>query len=128
MQFTNSLIFLTLLVFYSSVYSTKMKSELYLESRTFLKEVITESAAGAFCFLNSNGTVYDLRPMNNIEKDYTILQGNSSQIHFNMCKNAHQKCGKNSGMVIWSSIQDSKNCKTLAGEETVVSNWAILSK
>jgi hypothetical protein len=128
MHLSKSIIFLTLLLFFSSIYAAKMKLDLKLESRTFLREVITQSAAGAFCFLNSNGTVYDLRPLKNSQKDYTISQGNSSQVNFNMCRNALQKCGNNTGMVMWSNIQNSNDCKALAGGETVVSKWAILSK
>ena len=123
-----SILFLSLLVIFSSVYSAKLKSELGVNSRTFLKEIVTKSAGGAFCFLNSNGTVYDLRPMKNSTKDYTIPNGNSSQVDFNVCRNTVHQCGNKTSMVLWTNKQDAKDCVALAGGEMVVSQWSILGK
>jgi len=128
MPLTKSIVFLTLLLFFSSIYAAKIKSELKLNTRTFLQEMITQSEAGVFCYLNSNGTVYDLRPLTNTQKDYQIVQGNSSQVDFNICKNANKRCGDKIGMVTWTNIQDAKDCKVLAGLETVASKWSLLSK
>jgi hypothetical protein len=123
-----SILFLSLLVIFSSVYSAKLKSELGVNSRTFLKEIVTKAAAGAFCFLNSNGTVYDLRPMKDSKADYTIPNGNSSQVDFNVCRNTINQCGNKTSMVLWTNKQNTKDCLALAGGEMVVSQWAIMCK
>jgi hypothetical protein len=119
-------LFISILLIFSLATAAKLKS-----TKTFLKEIVSSSANQAFCFLNNNGTVFDLNPLTNSTVDYSI-HGLSYTVNFNICKNALNKCGNKTSIVTYQNkihldgIAD--ECIALSGAEAVVSKWTVLSK
>ena len=127
-----NILFLTLLVLTSLISGLKTNTDLKvknkLRTQLFLQEITTQTASQAFCFLNNNGTVFDINPLHNKTKDYNI-SGADYTLNFNVCKNANSKCGNRTSLVSWrSNSTGTEECVLLAGAESVVSKWAIISK
>jgi hypothetical protein len=118
----NSVIFLTLILLFSFTLTSKLKSS----SKTFLREIVEEVTSEAFCFLNHNGTVYNLNSLKNSTADYKIASDNYV-VNFNICKNAINACGNKTSYATWRDITNPQDCSSLAGPELVVSKWSILS-
>jgi hypothetical protein len=132
---SKTIVFLLIIVLLGSFVESKMKvkkshsklSKSKAVSKTFLKQVVNTTSNQAFCFLNSNGTVYDLNPLHNSTKDYSI-RGLDYLVNFNVCKNALTQCKNRTASVIWNGdLTKSDNCIVLAGPNNVVSKWSLLS-
>lgn len=78
-----------------------------------------------FCFLNTNGTVYDLNGLKNDDIDYKI-QTAGGIVYFNICRNALVSCKGNSGAVTYNSNLVGDNCAQLAGNNTVTSSFFLI--
>jgi hypothetical protein len=118
---TKNLIFLTLLVLFSFNTSSKLKSG------TKLRQVVaSEISTSAFCFLNNEGTVYNLNPLR-ASVDYQI-EGADYTVDFNVCQDAKNTCKGQSGIVSWFNSTDVNDCSTIAGSQNVVSKWTLLCK
>jgi hypothetical protein len=95
-----------------------------------IMQINETTASQAFCYLNSNGTIYDLNPLYGKTADYNI-SGATYQVDFNVCKNALNKCGNKTSFFKYTAKVNGKlsdSCVSLAGPATVVSNWAVISK
>ena len=96
---TRTILFLAILVLIGSFVESKMKAKkthskatkAKTKIKSFLKQVTNVTTSQAFCFLNSNGTVYDLNPLYNKTQDYSI-KNLDNIVNFNVCKNAETKC------------------------------------
>jgi hypothetical protein len=99
-------------------------------TNTFLKslskELIEQTARSAFCFINNNGTVYDLNPLSNTQSDYTIV-GPDYAIDFNICKKAISQCTNKTSLITYSNTLMNE-CISLSGSATVVSKWKVICK
>jgi hypothetical protein len=105
-----------------------------LEQASNIKET---SGISAFCFINSNGIIYDMFPTYNERFDYNVtlnnnrsVQGtlnsksnNSEQLLFNVCGQAVTSCGNNSN---YATYINNGECQSLTGNEDKFSNWSIL--
>lgn len=79
----------------------------------------------AFCFINNNGTVYDLNDLTNDEADYTVAT-NTGKINFNICRNALNSCAGEKNIASWVSNLDPNNCVSVAGNQTVTSEFTLI--
>lgn len=118
----STLIFL--IVFICSAHA--LKTSVNSLSKLRLKAVITSNATNAFCFVNQNGTVYDLNPLYNYTKDYRIT-GLDYTIDFNICKQALNQCKNRSSLMTYRSTVNPSECISLSGNTTVVSQWTFTS-
>jgi len=84
-----------------------------------------EEIHDAFCFLNNNGTVYDLNDLSNDEADYRV-KTITGFIDFNMCRNALNPCNDKSGMVSYTSSLQGDKCVQIAGNSTISSKFFIV--
>jgi hypothetical protein len=110
-------IFICLYISYS-IKSKRLKTEL---SPRFSK-----NQTEAFCFLNDQGTVYDLLTLYDAE-DYTFESHNTTYI-MNFCKFTTSKCRKDNTFVIGQHKQDEQDCHLLTGTNpTLPSKWMIIS-
>lgn len=102
------------------------------ESKLSTEEIVLQNATQAFCFLNKNGTVYDLNPLYNSKSDY-VIQGADYVVNFNICKKALGQCGDKDSMINWRrnsnipNVAAEKQCISLTGADSVVSKWLFLS-
>jgi hypothetical protein len=80
----------------------------------------------AFCFINTNGTVYDLNNLKNDEGDY-LEQGLTGNVHFNICRNSFKSCGDKGGMASFVGSINGDNCVQLAGNYTVSSKFSLIT-
>ena len=117
-----TILFLIAIVFFSSVLASKMKNK-KLNSQMFLREIKNSSASQAFCFINNNGTVYDLNKVYN-STDYQIKGGNY-KVDFNVCRSPQVQCPNQTSMVTYTDVNN--QCIRLAGPDRVVSSFSILS-
>lgn len=120
-MFSKTILFFAFLLISSSLGSQNFLKKLKIE------EVIESKVTQAFCYLNSNGTVYDLNPLYNENQDYSIKTP-TYEINFNVCKNALTKCGDKQALVVYKPIEPTGDCVSLSGPATVVSKWSHLSK
>ena len=128
-----SLIFILIhIVFYFSLSNCSMlkKSNNKLIAREM--DIIKSNEYEAYCFLNINGTVYDLNSLYNPKNNYNFVDitNNNFIISFNFCKQSILQCKKKntSALVIMSSKTDPNECYSLGGSATTVSRWTIVSK
>ena len=94
-----------------------------------IKEIQKTKAIEAFCFLNSNGTVFDLNPLHNSTKDYTS-KDKKYTMHYNFCEKANTQCkDKNTtALAVLIDNQNPSNCYSLGGSKSTMSKWSIQSK
>jgi hypothetical protein len=121
-MFKKTVLFLIAILFICSVDSSKMKVK-KLATKLFLEAVVNTTTSQVFCFLNSNGTVYDLNKIHS-DSDYSI-SGADYKLNFNVCKNPQSQCPNSTSMVTFKGPND--QCVKLAGPDRVVSDWSILS-
>ena len=129
-KFNFDIYIMFMLFFASNVYSTTsfLKKTFTLSELSLLeKEIHTTKVIEAFCFLNSNGTVYDLNPLYNATTDYTRKDKNST-MYFNFCKQAHTQCKSKNTTSLAILIDEKDNCYSLGGSKSSLSKWNILSK
>lgn len=91
--------------------------------------VIEISGEQAFCYLNSNGTIYDINPLHKSNSDYYINETLLYSVNFNVCQNTVRKCNNRTSLVSYRSIVsgvESDQCVELAGSATVLSNWTVI--
>ncbi len=89
----------------------------------FKQNAISESTS-VFCLLNSNGTIYDLNPLNNELSDYSVETKDESKMYINFCKNSLNSCTNKTGLITYKKGDE---CLQLAGAEDKFSKWVILS-
>ena len=123
MYCNKTIYFLIAILFISSVYGAKLKNT-KLNTQLFLQDMVNTSSSQAFCFLNSNGTVYDLNKIYNAT-DY-VINGADYKVNFNVCHNPKSQCSNKTSMVTY--LGPNNQCVRLAGPDLVVSKWSILSK
>lgn len=123
------LIFL-LTVFYSINCGSTFLRKSNLHNRLLEQEleIIKSNAYEAYCFLNVNGTVYDLNSLNIPNYDYNSTDGKYS-IYFNFCKKAVQQCGKKNttALAVMASDADKNICYSLGGSGSTLSKWNFVS-
>ena len=93
--------------------------------------VIETPGVAAYCFINSNGTVYNLNALTRKSDDYnrTLLNGDTLQL--NMCSKAVSNCPNKTALATYktkSVINTTGQCTSLSGDETTFANWTILCK
>ncbi len=87
-----------------------------------IKKNVTE----VYCFLNNEGTVYDLLPLYDLE-DY-IFEGHNNTYILNFCKFTTNKCRKDNTFIISHSSLDEHDCHLMTGTNpTLPSKWTIVS-
>jgi len=91
-------------------------------------EIIKSNAYEAFCFLNVNGTVYDLNTLNIPKYDYNSTDGKYT-MYFNFCKKALTQCeNKNTtALAVMTSNADKNVCFSLGGSTSTLSKWNFVS-
>ncbi len=122
MYCNKTIYFLIVILFISSAYGAKLKNN-KLHTQLFLQDVVNSSSSQAFCFLNSNGTVYDLNKIYN-STDY-VINGAGYNVNFNVCHNPKTQCSNSTSMVTYQGANN--QCVRLAGPDLVVSTWSISS-
>ena len=128
----NGSIFLMLLLalFYSVNCSSSYLRKSNLHSRMLDQEleIIKSNAYEAFCFLNVNGTVYDLNTLNIPKYDYNSTDGKYT-MYFNFCKKALTQCeNKNTtALAVMTSNADKNVCFSLGGSTSTLSKWNFVS-
>ena len=92
-------------------------------------EIIKSNAYEAFCFLNLNGTVYDLNSLQMAKNDYNTTDGKYT-MYFNFCQNANKQCTRKNSTAnaVMTSNADPNVCFALDGKETTLSKWSFISK
>jgi hypothetical protein len=113
----------------NTVIKNKFQSLIQEKSTESEMEIKETSAIEGLCFLNSNGTVYDLNPLYNSTIDYTS-KDDKYTMHYNFCQKAKTQCTQKN-TTAFAVIVDNKNpsnCYSLGGEKSTLSNWKILSK
>lgn len=91
-------------------------------------EIKKTGAVEAFCFLNSNGTVYDLNPLYNETLDYST-KNDRYTMHYNFCEKAHTQCKEKNTTALAVLVDNNNptNCYSLGGSKSTMSKWKILS-
>lgn len=90
-------------------------------------DVKSSQVIEAFCFLNSNGTVFDINPLYDSLKDYQMTDDNYT-LYFNFCQQAHNQCTKKNTTAL-AVLKDNKgDCYSLGGSKNSLSKWNIISK
>lgn len=128
---------LTIMLFVSNTNSSssflKKTLNINLKSNSLLEleatEIQKEKAIEAFCFLNSNGTVYDLNPLHNATKDYSSSD-NKYTMHYNFCEKANTQCKEKNTTALAVLVENDnpKNCYSLGGSKSTMSKWTIESR
>lgn len=90
------------------------------------KEIYTDSVIEAFCFLNSNGTVYDINPLYNEKEDYTMKDKNYT-MHFNFCNPPKTQCSSKNTSALAVITDEKNNCYSLGGSKNTLSKWSVIS-
>lgn len=116
-------VFIIMLIFvsYASTSSSFLKKSTLTEEEL---QIISTKAYEAFCFLNVNGTVYDLNSLNNPVEDYNTTD-NKFVLHYNFCKQAVTQCPlKNTtALAVMTSKADKNICYALGGSESTLTKW-----
>ena len=128
------IVILILLLFVTNTTSssTFLKKTLSRKSESTTEEtemeIHTTKAIEAFCFLNSNGTVYDLNPLYNETKDYTSKDEHYT-MHYNFCEKAHTQCKEKNttALAVLVDNKDPTKCYSLGGSKSTMSKWSFLS-
>ena len=124
---------LLVIVYSSSLNSRKMKLRQdsstesgAVETQTTIvpQKVVGEEVplVDAFCFINTNGTVYDLNDLKSDNADYKI-KTISGYIDFNICRNALNPCADKTGMASYTRTITGENCVQIAGNSSVSSSF-----
>jgi hypothetical protein len=94
-------------------------------NRSFLrnKEVVQLSGVEAYCYLNANGTVFNLNPLHRVT-DYEL--GTVGKVYLNFCGDSSVSCTTNKTSMV--TYMDDTRCIDMSGNETVVSDWQVFSK
>jgi hypothetical protein len=106
------------LLFLSSVFA----NQAFLKNSN--KEIVQLSGVSAFCYLNANGTVFNLNPLHN-EIDYEIGTA-PYKVYLNFCGDSSVSCETNKTSMV-TYVDDTK-CIDMSGNETVVSEFEVYSK
>lgn len=85
-----------------------------------------ERLSNAFCFINNNGTVYDLNDLRNDESDYKIKTV-SGYVSFNFCRDAINSCPGRTGIASYSADLQGTDCVLLAGNNTISNNFFVIN-
>lgn len=95
--------------------------------RELEKEIYKSKVLEAFCFLNSDGRVFDLNPLYNETNDYIEEDGNYT-MYFNFCRDAHMQCEKKNTTALAIVKDKEGNCHSLGGSNNTLSKWNVISK
>jgi hypothetical protein len=89
-------------------------------------EVLKSSAYEAFCFLNTNGTVYDLNSMNISNYDYNLTNSKYT-IYYNFYYQASQQCTQKNttALAVMVSNADKNVYYKLGGSKSTLSKWIL---
>lgn len=92
-------------------------------------EIIKTNAYEAFCFLNVNGTVYDLNSLNVPNYDYNFTDGRYT-VYYNFCNQAKTQCNQKNttALAVMTSNVDKNVCYALGGSTSTLSKWNFISK
>merc|ERR1712032_993853 len=129
----NQIVYIVIMTILLFVFNTESRSKflkrnLNIKSDSLLQltEIQKTKAIEAFCFLNSNGTVYDLNPLHNKTKDY-LSEGKDYTMHYNFCEKAHTQCeSKNTtALAVIIDNTDPTKCYSLGGSKSTMSKWSI---
>jgi hypothetical protein len=107
----------------------------YLKSRVVFDPVLlqlqlqthaveTTQTMGAYCFLNSNGTVYDLNPLYRKNDDYNKTFPNADILAVNMCSKANKNCLNRTSLSTYTT-KALNQCIALSGDEKAFTNYTI---
>jgi hypothetical protein len=88
--------------------------------------VITTQTLGAYCFLNSNGTVYDLNPIRRGDSDFNRTFSNNDRLTVNMCSKANYNCVNRTALATYRTFTN--QCIALSGDEKAFTNYTISCK
>lgn len=91
------------------------------------KAVITSQTIDAYCFLNSNGTVYDLNLLNRKNDDYNQTLTNNDTLFVNLCSKANRNCPNKTALATYI-YGKSKQCIALSGEENTYTSYIVYCK
>lgn len=87
---------------------------------------INKNVTQAYCFLNNEGTVYDLMELYDLE-DY-VYEGKNNTYILNFCKFTTNKCRKDNAFIISHNTLDERDCHLMSGTNpTLPSKWTIIS-
>lgn len=105
------------------------KSNMQSRSLEHELEVIKSNAYEAFCFLNVNGTVYDLNSLKLKTSDYNSTDGKYT-MYFNFCQKSITQCEKKNttALAVMASNADKNVCFSLGGSTSTLSKWNFVSK
>jgi hypothetical protein len=119
MNNSSNLICITFLLFFSFIQTNQN----FLKNR----EIQELSGMEAFCYLNANGTVYNLNPLHKEDNDYEFPAGLlDAKLYVNFCGDSLISCTpEKKGMVTY---KNGDQCIDLSGDQTIVSQWTVTSK
>lgn len=94
-----------------------------------LKEIIDTPATQAFCYVTSNGTFFDLNPLYNKTKDYSIINKSKNYtVNFNICNNAVTQCRNKSSLIVYTPNNQPDQCVSLSGAADIIAQYKVISK
>merc|ERR1712032_540311 len=129
----NQIVYIVIMTILLFVFNTESRSKflkrtLNIKSDSLLEltEIQKSKAIEAFCFLNSNGTVYDLNPLHNKTKDYTS-KDKKYTMHYNFCQKAHTQCKEKNttALAVLVENENPSNCYSLGGSKSTMSKWSF---
>jgi len=108
--------------------SSFLKSNLHTNSYENELEIVKSNAFEAFCFLNVNGTVYDLNSLNMPKEDYQATDGKYT-MYYNFCGQSHNQCTQKNttALAVMTSNADKNVCYSLGGSKATLSKWNFVS-
>jgi hypothetical protein len=125
------------LIFIYTIYCSNIKQTTEFLSRNMTnietQMLLADGTAEAYCFVNLDGTVYDLNKLYDPNADY-FFKANSKSYYFNFCKFGVSKCKKDNTYIIASNqnslIKNQTNdCTLLSGTNyQTLPKWRINSK
>lgn len=82
----------------------------------------------ALCFVNANGTVYDLSMMYNNQTDYLVKKGYSNKhVHYNFCQFGHTQCRGFNSFVVYRRNRARETCSLMSNTDpNLYPTWKIV--
>lgn len=114
----NQLFFLLLL---SSTFSFQLKTSNKLNQNEIT--TLTTRLYNSICFINKNGTVFDLTQIKNKNEDYRV-DTQTETVFFSLCQNQFQPCQNKAGTA--SVVTKDGKCFQIAGENTASNELYLL--
>ena len=109
--------------FYTDPIFSQLKSQAILNLET----------VSAYCFINANGTIFDLNPLYKQTDDYNVtfpnnnVFPNNDTLSINICRKANKNCPNKNALATYI-IGQNRECIALSGDENTFLKYQIECK